>query len=89
MDDGIGGLAYPFDAHLPCRRAKQRQECSDPVALKMGINPPGVALHLPACGWIGNGMIGTSLILATHRQAEPFPHQISPLNQIFFQEWQT
>ncbi len=84
MDDGIGGLAYPFDAHLPSGRAKQRQQFRNSVALKMGINPPGIALQLPARGWIGNGMIRTSLILATHRQAKTFPNQISPLNQIFF-----
>jgi hypothetical protein len=84
MDDGIGGLAHPFDAYLPCRRAKQRQQFRDPVALKMGINPPGLPLHLPTGGWIGNGVVGSCFVLATHRQAEPLSDQVGPLNQVFF-----
>jgi hypothetical protein len=53
----------------------------------MGINPPGLSLHLPARGWIGNGVVGTGLILTTHRQAEPLSDQVGPLNQIFFWPW--
>jgi hypothetical protein len=87
MDDGIGGLAHPLGAYLPGCRTEQRQEFGDPVALKMGINPPGLSLHLPARGWIGNGVVGTGLILTTHRQAEPLSDQVGPLNQIFFWPW--
>jgi hypothetical protein len=43
-----------------------------------------VAFWLPACPWLGNGLIRSSFVLAEHHQTSALAVSVRLLNQIFF-----
>src|SRR2546425_7923771 len=84
MQDGIGSREDPFGPHLSSRRAKERQEFSRASPHILMRLDGRLALRVPVFPWLGNGLIGSSFVLAPQRESCLFRSLVGVLNQAFF-----
>jgi hypothetical protein len=84
MQDGIADRDDALGAKLAAGRAKEGQQFGGATALVLVGLEGGMAFGLPRGSWLGNGLVGTSLIFGEQRQACRFGLLVGQFNQSFF-----